>query len=851
VLSPTVEEHAQQDQCATQSETSHFKGNSKASGSPNKEHRPSPNVSKETTATPESLCSVSKGKSTAIHAQPIDHLKYMEPSLSLAKGIPLEVPRGRRSPDKEIVVHVEEEMATERAKTGFPPWSDGSALGSPAEKPVRILVKPISPLPAAQNGIRSIGPVAWAKKSLSSKQSRESEETVAPTSSQRKPKVLIFRASSRESEIEDPKDHRRLGGSESSMQIKVPNRSPRKVSRSLYDDPQWRKKLLELDFEKKFPNRDPLETISQEDDLASLAELAQALDFADDQDGTSSESKTEGVKQETPYTPTSRKYTTANGWRGEASRLEKTGHNSRVAQVLGPAMNDPTTQGEKTMNEKLNLFKPDLKPQAVSADTRVAYPPTPKRMPASTNPATPRSQTYQQRKSVEINSTNLPGSASGKFSALVAKFNNPGSQNTPDRSHSRSRKKTLTMFLAEDDQKRNEPLKEGLVAPYTTNPPSPAKSQKSGKSDNTSQSLRSPLTKPDTEGTPCSNRGIPPARRDSILSRRARKSPEDLDAATPKQAASTSRKSSPVICRKTPCPLEDKSATELSPPNDDLERLSLAQKTIEEADEESKAKLPSTTGPSNECQLEQATIAGMENPSSKDSPVLSEGVTVPPSMASNEVPIFDGSNGALNIKKFPISFHATKAELICAKSSPGLLDTASFVHPDSPLRDTFMTSNPVSPAGSPPPPGRSNSVLYAQIRTLQKQLSSKTEEVRQLKKQLDARGSLDIGTLSEQLREAKKEILILKTRAEVAEKQIEIFTKLPSRNYSRQSSKDLSTKSPQVLTRASTGYAGEAADMAARIRKALRGIDGAESPAQWSSEESSHTVIRELIREQK
>jgi hypothetical protein len=98
------------------------------------------------------------------------------------------------------------------------------------------------------------------------------------------------------------------------------------------------------------------------------------------------------------------------------------------------------------------------------------------------------------------------------------------------------------------------------------------------------------------------------------------------------------------------------------------------------------------------------------------------------------------------------------------------------------------------------------------------------------------------------LREAKREIQFWKTRAEVAEKQIENFTKLPSREGSRQASKDLSSKSSLVLTRASTGYAGEAGDMAARIRKALHGMDGTESPAPWSSEESSHTVIREGIQ---
>jgi hypothetical protein len=116
-----------------------------------------------------------------------------------------------------------------------------------------------------------------------------------------------------------------------------------------------------------------------------------------------------------------------------------------------------------------------------------------------------------------------------------------------------------------------------------------------------------------------------------------------------------------------------------------------------------------------------------------------------------------------------------------------------------------------------------------------------------LKKQLDTRGTLDIGTLSEQLREAKKETQLWKSRAEIAEKQVEIFTKLPLRPKSRQHSADLSAKSTRILERSSTGYPGEAAAMAARIRKALHGMDGTSSPPRWSSEESSDTVIRDTF----
>ncbi len=836
-----------------QFEPLHAKENSNASISSKKENKPPHVISKENISASETLCSASKDKPTAVHSQPIDHLKYMEPSLSLVKGIPMEAPKSLRSPNKDIVVHFKKENAAERTKTNIPPQSQtlvNSARDSQGEL-THTLLKPPSLSPPLRNGLGNIGPVAWAKKTLASKQSRQSEETVALNLDQRKSKVLIFRASSMDSEVEIPKDHRRLGGSEPGTQTKFQDRSPRKFSRSLYDDPQRRKKLLEPDHAKRMPNKDPLASISQEEDLASLTELAQALDIPDEQVFTNFESKTESVKQGAPCTPTFEKGTAATDGRGGVSNSKNSEHENRGAEVRGQGINHATKQRTKNVHEKEpSQSKLHPKSHAASRDTTLARTPTPKRISASTDSVTPKSKTYQTCNSAEIDSANLPASPSSRFSALVAKFNNPSSQATPEGSPSRLSKKLLTTVLAEDNQKRINTPKKGLVAPYTTNPPSPAKSQKSGKSDNSPQSIRCTLTtsfKADGEESPGSSRGVSPVRKDVLASRRVRKSPGNVDVSSKQTSSSTRRQSSPVICRQPPCPVEATSPTETSPPNEGLECPFLVQKNIETTPGE-KDESPFASGPSIQARTEHVTTSSMEMLSSKDSPVLSEAVAILSPMVAREVPIFDGSAAALDNKKLPISFLATEAELLRAKSSPSLLDTASFVHPDSPFRETFANSNPASPAGSPPLPSRSNSVLYVQIRTLQRKLSSKTEEARKLKKELDARGSLNIGTLSKQLREAKREIQFWKTRAEVAEKQIENFTKLPSREGSRQASKDLSSKSSLVLTRASTGYAGEAGDMAARIRKALHGMDGTESPAPWSSEESSHTVIREGIQ---
>ena len=76
---------------------------------------------------------------------------------------------------------------------------------------------------------------------------------------------------------------------------------------------------------------------------------------------------------------------------------------------------------------------------------------------------------------------------------------------------------------------------------------------------------------------------------------------------------------------------------------------------------------------------------------------------------------------------------------------------------------------------------RSTTGLHSRIRDLQRQLDFKNEEVIQLKRQLEAQGDSDIGTLSEQLREAKRESHMWKERAEAAERRVKVFEKFTGR----------------------------------------------------------------------
>ena len=114
--------------------------------------------------------------------------------------------------------------------------------------------------------------------------------------------------------------------------------------------------------------------------------------------------------------------------------------------------------------------------------------------------------------------------------------------------------------------------------------------------------------------------------------------------------------------------------------------------------------------------------------------------------------------------------------------------------------------------------------------------------------QLSTRGTLDIGALSEELREAKMEIKFWKSHSEVAEKQLEVMASLSTRN-TRYNTENLpsmvghSTSSPSRMT----GYSEDGAIVSERIR-ALHGMDGASSHPS-SSEESTETVVREIREE--
>ncbi|KAI5461723.1 hypothetical protein BGZ63DRAFT_355791 [Mariannaea sp. PMI_226] len=113
---------------------------------------------------------------------------------------------------------------------------------------------------------------------------------------------------------------------------------------------------------------------------------------------------------------------------------------------------------------------------------------------------------------------------------------------------------------------------------------------------------------------------------------------------------------------------------------------------------------------------------------------------------------------------------------------PPVAQHLNLLRPSSSASDLRRVAQP-DPNGSgtsTPRPG-SATVLHAQIRTLQRQLYLKMEEAAQLRKQLEVHENTEVGTLSQQLREAKREAQMWKERAEAAERRIKVFERFTAR----------------------------------------------------------------------
>ncbi|KAI1753353.1 hypothetical protein F4782DRAFT_91694 [Xylaria castorea] len=114
-----------------------------------------------------------------------------------------------------------------------------------------------------------------------------------------------------------------------------------------------------------------------------------------------------------------------------------------------------------------------------------------------------------------------------------------------------------------------------------------------------------------------------------------------------------------------------------------------------------------------------------------------------------------------------------------------------FVRPSSSTSTTTQSRNASAAADPPPPPlddddarrhtTGTSSFLHAQIRSLQRQLDRRNEEILHLRRRLETQEHMDIGTLCEQLRVAKRECMTWRKRAEAAERRVAVFQRFGSR----------------------------------------------------------------------
>ncbi|KAI7770238.1 hypothetical protein LZL87_002609 [Fusarium oxysporum] len=114
---------------------------------------------------------------------------------------------------------------------------------------------------------------------------------------------------------------------------------------------------------------------------------------------------------------------------------------------------------------------------------------------------------------------------------------------------------------------------------------------------------------------------------------------------------------------------------------------------------------------------------------------------------------------------------------------PPIAQHLNLVRPASSASNTQYGTDSLVPHNISTPfqrPG-STTTLHAQIRSLQRQLDLKTEEAVHLRRQLEAQGDADVGTLSQQLREAKREAQTWRERAESAERRIKVFERFTAR----------------------------------------------------------------------
>jgi len=301
ILSPTVEERTtEDDQFEANVKAPWRKEKSEASSFSEKENMASPHPPGQKPSFP-----VSKGKSNVFGINPS---KYMESTLSLAKGVPKE------SPSKLVKQNKAASSSAEKQSSPKLPEAQAKYQSSFGKRKL-----PNFPLKYHQHD----SPPVW---------NDSQDENMTPGTKNR-PKIKILRASSPSIEGIAPGHVRRMAGSEPGLQPKMQIR-PRRISKSLYDDPRRKKNPLAT----LYPfNKDPLSGVSHEEDEASLAQLAEALSAGVIEDLVQDlECKTAALVEEVVGEVAARRSLDAEVRQLKAVNQDRKHHNLEAHTVGGP-----------------------------------------------------------------------------------------------------------------------------------------------------------------------------------------------------------------------------------------------------------------------------------------------------------------------------------------------------------------------------------------------------------------------------------------------------------------------------------------------------------------------------------
>lgn len=145
----------------------------------------------------------------------------------------------------------------------------------------------------------------------------------------------------------------------------------------------------------------------------------------------------------------------------------------------------------------------------------------------------------------------------------------------------------------------------------------------------------------------------------------------------------------------------------------------------------------------------------------------------------------------------PVAHHLNLARPPSAASSLSHLSAQPHPPGEGDNASVNQGYNSPLPTSGSPRMRSGNGLLHAQVRNLQRQLQSKSEEVLHLRRQLETRENMDIGTLSERLREANRDCAMWRDRAEAAERRIAVFEKFAAKARALRSGTSVDNKETQ------------------------------------------------------